>query len=99
MSFSRQGLMSTLGATLVSVGPGLVEISLRPTAAISQQHGFVHAGAVSTIADTAAGYAALTMMPANRGVLTAEFKTPILEQPPAWLNKLFFKKGSSCCLA
>jgi uncharacterized protein (TIGR00369 family) len=63
--------MSTLGATLVSVGPGLVEISLRPTAAISQQHGFVHAGAVSTIADTAAGYAALTMMPANRGVLTA----------------------------
>jgi uncharacterized protein (TIGR00369 family) len=70
--------MSTLGATLVSVGPGLVEISLRPTAAISQQHGFVHAGAVSTIADTAAGYAALTMMPANRGVLTAEFKINLL---------------------
>ena len=73
-SFAKQGLMGTLGATLGAVSPGLVEISVRPAPAISQQHGYVHAGAVSAIADSAAGYAALSLMPANRGVLTAEFK-------------------------
>jgi uncharacterized protein (TIGR00369 family) len=73
-SFARQGLMSTLGATLVSVAPGAVEIALVPSPAISQQHGFVHAGAVSAIADSAAGYAALSLMPPDRGVLTTEFK-------------------------
>src|SRR3954464_14300135 len=73
-SFAKQGLMSTLGATLGNVSPGLVEIALRPDPAISQQHGFVHAGAVSAIADSAAGYAALSLMPADTGVLTAEFK-------------------------
>jgi uncharacterized protein (TIGR00369 family) len=70
--------MSTLGATLGSVAPGLVEIAIRPGPAISQQHGFVHAGAVSAIADTAAGYAALTLMPPDRGVLTTEFKINLL---------------------
>jgi uncharacterized protein (TIGR00369 family) len=73
-SFAKQGLMGTLGATLVTVAPGRVEIALRPAPAISQQHGFVHAGAVSAIADSAAGYAALSLMPPDRGVLTAEFK-------------------------
>lgn len=73
-SFARQGLMTTLGAVLGEVSPGRVEVSLKPVQAISQQHGFVHAGAVSAIADTAAGYAALTLMPIGRGVLTAEFK-------------------------
>ena len=73
-SFAKQGLMRTLGATLDDVSPGHVEIALRPHAAISQQHGFVHAGAISAIADTAAGYAALSLMPAGRGVLTTEFK-------------------------
>lgn len=73
-SFAKQGLMGTLGATLVSVAPGLVEISLAPAPGISQQHGFVHAGALSAIADTAAGYAALSLMPPDRGVLTTEFK-------------------------
>jgi uncharacterized protein (TIGR00369 family) len=77
-SFAKQGLMSTLGATLGSVAPGLVEIAIRPGPAISQQHGFVHAGAVSAIADTAAGYAALTLMPPDRGVLTTEFKINLL---------------------
>ncbi len=66
--------MSTLGASLVNVAPGLVEMAISPAPAISQQHGFVHAGAVSTIADTAAGYAALSLMPPDRGVLTTEFK-------------------------
>jgi uncharacterized protein (TIGR00369 family) len=73
-SFARQGLMGTLGAALGNVTPGRVEIILRPSPAISQQHGFVHAGAVSAIADSAAGYAALSMMPPGRGVLTTEFK-------------------------
>src|SRR5215204_917452 len=77
-SFAKQGLMSTLGAALGELAPGTVEIVLRPSQAISQQHGFVHAGAVSAIADTAAGYAALSMMPAGRGVLTTEFKINLL---------------------
>jgi len=66
--------MSTLGATLGDLSPGRVEIELRPHPAISQQHGFIHAGAISAIADTAAGYAALSLMPEGRGVLTTEFK-------------------------
>lgn len=70
--------MATLGARLESVSPGLVEISLSPQPAISQQHGFVHAGAVSAIADSAAGYAALSLMPDGTGVLTTEFKINLL---------------------
>jgi len=77
-SFAKQGLMTTLGATLHSVSPGLVEIVLIPHPEISQQHGFVHAGAVSAIADSAAGYAALSLMPADAGALTAEFKINLL---------------------
>ena len=73
-SFAKQGLMNTLGATLVDVSPGRVEIAIQPHPAISQQHGFIHAGAISAIADSAAGYAALSVMPAGRGVLTTEFK-------------------------
>lgn len=74
MSFSKQGLMSTLGASLGGISPGRVEIVIHPSPAISQQHGFVHAGAVSAIADSAAGYAALSLMPEGMGVLTTEFK-------------------------
>ncbi|WP_375461191.1 PaaI family thioesterase [uncultured Enterovirga sp.] len=77
-SFAKQGLMRTLGASLGRVSPGFVEVALRPDPAISQQHGFVHAGAVSAIADTAAGYAALSLMPADTGVLTTEFKINLL---------------------
>jgi uncharacterized protein (TIGR00369 family) len=72
--FARQGLMSTLGATLGHIAPGMAEVELHPRPEISQQHGFVHAGAISAIADTAAGYAALSLMPADVGVLTTEFK-------------------------
>jgi uncharacterized protein (TIGR00369 family) len=73
-SFSKQGLMRTLDASLGAITPGAVEIVIHPGPAISQQHGFVHAGAVSAIADSAAGYAALSLMPAGTGVLTTEFK-------------------------
>ena len=77
-SFAKQGLMTTLGARLTTVEPGFVEIVMTPSPAISQQHGFVHAGAVSAIADSAAGYAALSVMPEGSGVLTAEFKINLL---------------------
>jgi len=73
-SFDRQGLMRTLGASILTIAPGAVEIALPASPAVSQQHGFVHAGAVAAIADTAAGYAALTLMPPGAGVLTTEFK-------------------------
>jgi uncharacterized protein (TIGR00369 family) len=77
-SFAKQGLMRTLGATLGKVTSGQVEIVLVPKPELSQQHGFVHAGAVSAIADTAAGYAALSVIPMDRGILTAEFKINLL---------------------
>ena len=73
-SFARQGLMTSLGASLVHVAPGMVEIALPASPSVSQQHGFVHAGALAAIADTAAGYAALSLMPPGVGVLTTEFK-------------------------
>lgn len=66
--------MATLGASLAKVEPGAVEITLKPSPAVSQQHGFVHAGAVTSIANSAAGYAALSLMPPGTGVLSAEFK-------------------------
>ncbi|CAN7600560.1 PaaI family thioesterase [Bosea sp. LjRoot90] len=77
-SFGKQAFMATLGARLVRVAPGEIEIAMPVSAHLCQQHGFVHAGAVSTIADSAAGYAALTTMPAGNGVLTAEFKINLL---------------------
>lgn len=77
-SFASQGLMETIGASLLRVSPGLVEISLPASKAVSQQHGFVHAGAIASIADSAAGYAALTLMPPGAGVLTAEFKINLM---------------------
>ena len=77
-SFAKQGLMTTLGATLDSVSPGMVEITVSPNPAILQQHGFVHGGVVSAIADSAAGYAALSLMPTDTGVLTTEFKINFL---------------------
>lgn len=77
-SFARQGLMATLGATLDSVGQGEAEISLVPRPEISQQHGFVHSAAVTAIADSAAGYASLTLMPPGTGVLSTEFKINLL---------------------
>jgi uncharacterized protein (TIGR00369 family) len=77
-SFAKQGLMTTLGATLTSIAPGVVEIAMLSGGAISQQDGFVHAGALSAIADTAAGYAALSLMPSGSAVLTTEFKINLL---------------------
>jgi uncharacterized protein (TIGR00369 family) len=70
--------MRTLGASILHISPGAVDIALPASPSISQQHGFVHAGAVAAIADTAAGYAALTLMAPRVGALTTEFKINLL---------------------
>jgi len=70
--------METLGASIARVSPGEVDLVLPMSPSLSQQHGFMHAGAVASIADSAAGYAALTLMPPGAGVLTAEFKINLL---------------------
>lgn len=77
-SFARQRVMETLGATLTRVEPGAVEIALPYHAELTQQHGFVHAGIVATILDSACGYAAFSLMPADMAVLTAEYKINLL---------------------
>lgn len=77
-SFARQQAMKTIGAELVKVEPGRVEIELPFSAALTQQHGFLHAGVVATALDSACGYAALTLMPADAGVLSIEFKVNLL---------------------
>lgn len=77
-SFDRQRFMATLGASLQSVAPGEVTIALPFSEAITQQHGFLHAGAVAAVVDSACGYAALTLMPAGAAVLSVEFKVNLL---------------------
>jgi uncharacterized protein (TIGR00369 family) len=77
-SFARQRVMEMLGADLAAVAPGSVEIELPFRADLTQQHGFIHAGIISTIADSACGYAAFTLMPPDAAVLTVEFKINLL---------------------
>lgn len=77
-NFARQTFMATLGARLASVRPGEVAIELVPRPELAQQHGYVHAGAVASIVDSACGYAALTLMPADSEVLSVEFKLNLL---------------------
>src|SRR3954468_15681089 len=77
-SFDKQRLMETLRAPLTHRAPGAVDISLPYRESITQQHGYVHAGAVATIADSACGYAALSMMPDDAAVLSVEFKVNML---------------------
>jgi uncharacterized protein (TIGR00369 family) len=77
-SFARQGAMRTLGAVLGEVRPGYCAIELAPRPEISQQHGFVHAGIVAAIVDSAGGYAGFTLFPPDASVLTVEFKLNLL---------------------
>jgi len=77
-SFARQAAMETLGATLAEVAPGRVVITLPWAKHLTQQHGFLHAGMVSTALDSACGYAGFTLMPAEAAVLTIEFKINLL---------------------
>nr|WP_319387677.1 PaaI family thioesterase [uncultured Roseibium sp.] len=77
-SFALQHFMKHLGAELVHVAPGAVDIELNMRRELTQQHGFFHAGATSSIADSAAGYAALSLFAADCGVLTSEYKINLL---------------------
>ena len=77
-SFAKQGAMGLIGARPLRIDPGLVEIDVDFRPELSQQHGFFHAGIVATIADTAGGFAAFTLFPADAGVLTVEFKINLL---------------------
>ena len=77
-SFARQGLMTTIGALVASVTPGEVAIELPFRDDLTQQHGYLHAGIVTSIADTACGYAALSLMPEEADVLSVEYKINLL---------------------
>lgn len=77
-SFARQPAMATIGARLDTVEPGRVVVTMAHRPDLTQQHGFVHAGMVATALDSACGYAAFTLMPADAAVLTIEFKVNLL---------------------
>jgi uncharacterized protein (TIGR00369 family) len=77
-SFGRQRAMHTLGITITRLAAGEIELAMPYAQAYTQQHGFVHAGIVTTALDSACGYAAFSLMPADRDVLTVEFKTNLL---------------------
>jgi uncharacterized protein (TIGR00369 family) len=77
-SFARQSIMALIGAEMTRVAPGLVEIALPYREDLCQQHGFLHAGITATIADSAGGYAAYTLFPADSSVLTTEYKINLL---------------------
>lgn len=77
-SFAQQPIMNLIGARLARVEPGVVQIELPFRADLTQQNGYLHAGVVTTIADSAAGYAAFSLMPAGAGVLSVEFKVNLL---------------------
>jgi len=77
-SFIDQSVMTLIGAELGLVEPGIVEINLPFRSDLTQQDGFLHAGVITTIADSAAGYAAYTLMPAGSRVLSVEFKVNLL---------------------
>jgi uncharacterized protein (TIGR00369 family) len=77
-SFAAQSFLQTLGARLERVAPGEVTVLLPDREDLGQQHGFLHAGVIATIADSACGYAALTLMEPGAAVLSVEFKLNLL---------------------
>ena len=74
LGFARQNVMNAIGARLRKVAPGEVEIELNFREDLTQQHGYIHAGIVTIIADSACGFAAYSLMPENSEVLTVEYK-------------------------
>ena len=77
-SFAKQTIMGLIGAELSRVEPGIVEITLPYRSDLAQQHGYLHAGIVTTIADSACGYAAYSLMPPGSEVLSVEFKVNLM---------------------
>ncbi len=85
-NFDKQNFMKTLGAEIVRIEAGRVVIACSKDESLTQQHGFFHAGVLSSIVDSACGYAALTMMPEDTDVLSVEFKVNLLR--PATANRI-----------
>src|SRR5690606_30326465 len=77
-SFNRQNVMRTLGIRIADLTPGPIVLEMAHSADFTQQHGFLHAGVVSTALDSACGYAGFSLMPADAAVLTVEFKINLL---------------------
>lgn len=77
-NFGRQKMMRTLGAELLSVEPGIVTIAMGYREDLTQQHGYMHAGGITAIVDSACGYAALSLMEPGKEVLAVEFKINLL---------------------
>src|SRR5260370_41933460 len=81
-SFARQTAMATLGIEIADIKAGEMELRMPYSAAYAQQHGFIHAGIITTALDTACGYAAFSLMPDDAAVLTIEFKTNLIAPAP-----------------
>jgi uncharacterized protein (TIGR00369 family) len=90
-SFNRQAIMKTIHASIISIEPGKVELAFPYQTCLTQQHGFIHAGIVSTVLDSACGYAAFSLMTEGAAVLSIEFKINFLS--PA-KGKLFRAVGT-----
>ena len=101
-SFAAQDFMTHLGAELVHLAAGAVDVELRMRAELTQQHGFFHAGVTYSIADSSAGYAALTLFDADFGVLTSEYKVNLLNpasQPVLLARGRVIKPGRTLTIA
>lgn len=88
-SFARQGLMRAIGAELATFGPGRCAVALPFSEKVGQQHGFFHGGVIGAVADTAGGYAALSLLPLGSEVVTLEYKVNFLR--PAAGDRLVAK--------
>jgi uncharacterized protein (TIGR00369 family) len=88
-SFARQRVMQTLGVEIARLEPGEIELAMPYALAYTQQHGFTHAGIITTALDSACGYAAFSLMPAGAAVLTVEFKTNFIA--PAQGDRFVFR--------
>ena len=77
-SFARQPLMETLGVEVQAIDPGMVVLAFDHDDRLTQQHGLIHAGMLGTVLDSACGWAALSLMPADHAVLTVEYKLNLL---------------------
>jgi len=100
-SFARQDFMVTLGVELAHVAPGKVDLAVGFRDGLSQQHGFFHAGVTSSVADSAAGYAALSLFAKGFGVLTSEFKINLLNPavgPMLLAQGRVLKPGKLLCI-
>ena len=88
-SFARQGLMRAIGAELATLGSGCCAVRLPFSEKVGQQHGFFHGGVIGAVADTAGGYAALSLLPVGSEVVTLEYKVNFLR--PAAGDRLLAK--------